>query len=62
MNPTTDHERLAIEIIASLINIKTTMAELLLNPAGVPREVYGPLLYFPLFTPDEAEAFLEAAL
>jgi hypothetical protein len=45
MNPTTDHERLAIEIIASLVNIKTTMAELLLNPAGVPREVYGPLLY-----------------
>ena len=37
--------RLAIEAIATLVHIKNTMAELLLKPAGVPAEVYRPLLY-----------------
>lgn len=37
--------RLAIEAIATLVHIKNTMAELLLKPAGVPPEVYRPLLY-----------------
>jgi len=45
MNPNTEQERLAIEILATLVNIKTTMVELLLKPAGVPREIYGQLLY-----------------
>jgi hypothetical protein len=36
--------RVAIEAIATLIHIKETMAELLLKPAGVPPEVYRPLL------------------
>lgn len=37
--------RVAIEIISTLVHIKNTMAELLLKPAGVPGEVYRPLLY-----------------
>src|SRR5690349_9496440 len=37
--------RLAIEIIATLVHIKNTMAELLLKPAGVPSDVYRALLY-----------------
>jgi hypothetical protein len=36
--------RVAIEAIATLIKIKATMGELLLKPAGVPRQVYSPLL------------------
>ncbi len=39
-----EERRLAIEIIATLVNIKDTMAERILKPAGVPREIYGPLL------------------
>ncbi|MCL4551963.1 MAG: hypothetical protein M1305_00180 [Candidatus Marsarchaeota archaeon] len=35
---------MAIEAIATLVNIKKAMVELLLKPAGVPAEVYGPLL------------------
>jgi hypothetical protein len=37
--------KLAIEIIASLVHIKNTMAELLLKPSGVPIEIYRSLLY-----------------
>jgi hypothetical protein len=39
-----DERRLAIEIIASLVNVKHTMAELVLDPSGVPPEVYRPIL------------------
>lgn len=41
----TDEHRLAIEAIATLCHIKRTMVELLLKPAGVPEDVYRPLLY-----------------
>lgn len=34
----------AIEVIATLVDIKSTMIEMLLRPAGVPPEVYQPLL------------------
>lgn len=37
--------RLAIEVIATLVHVKHTMAELVLKPAGIPPEVYRPLLY-----------------
>lgn len=37
--------RLSIEIISTLVHIKNTMAELILKPAGIPPEVYKPLLY-----------------
>ena len=37
--------RLAIEIIATLVHIKSAMSELILKPAGVPPEIYRPLLY-----------------
>jgi hypothetical protein len=37
--------RLVIEIIATLIHIKSTMAELVLKPSGIPMEIYQPLLY-----------------
>ena len=36
--------RLAIEAIATLVNVKRVMAELLLEPAGIPSQLYGPLL------------------
>jgi hypothetical protein len=42
---TVEARRLAIEIIATLVHIKNTMAELLLKPAGIPSEIYRPLLY-----------------
>ena len=35
---------MAIEAIATLVNIKKAMAELILKPAGVPGEIYRPLL------------------
>jgi hypothetical protein len=37
--------RLVIEVIATLVHVKHTMAELILKPAGIPPEVYRPLLY-----------------
>jgi len=40
-----DARRLAIEIIATLVHIKTTMAEMILKPAGIPGDIYRPLLY-----------------
>ncbi|MCX9025183.1 MAG: restriction endonuclease [Candidatus Methanoperedens sp.] len=39
-----EERRVAIEAIATLVNIKATMAELILKPAGVPWEIYRPLL------------------
>jgi hypothetical protein len=40
-----ESRRLAIEVIATLVHIKATMAELLLKPAGIPVDIYKPLLY-----------------
>lgn len=40
-----EERRTAIEIIATLVHIKSTLAEMILKPAGVPVEVYRPLLY-----------------
>src|SRR2546430_6867693 len=40
-----EEERVAIEAIATLVNVKRVMAELILKPAGVPPTIYGPLLY-----------------
>ena len=39
-----EQRRLAIEIIATLVHIKSTMAAEILKPAGVPIGLYGPLL------------------
>lgn len=36
--------KVAIEAIATLVNVKHTMAELLLKPAGIPSQLYGPLV------------------
>ncbi|MDE2761745.1 MAG: hypothetical protein OXK74_03005, partial [Gemmatimonadota bacterium] len=38
-------KRLAIEIIATLVHVKNTMAKMILEPAGIPPEVYSSLLY-----------------
>lgn len=40
-----EERRLAIEVIATLVHIKNTMVELILRPAGVPPDIYRPLLY-----------------
>jgi len=40
-----EERRVAIEAIATLVNIKRMMAELILEPAGVSPEIYSPLLY-----------------
>ena len=37
-------QKLANEIIATLVNIKNAMAELILKPSGIPMEIYKPLL------------------
>ena len=39
-----EENKLAIEIIATLVNIKNTMAKLILEPSGVPQNIYLPLL------------------
>lgn len=44
MEITIEERRLAIEAMATLVNIKDAMAERILKPAGVPREIYRPLL------------------
>ncbi len=44
MDITVEERRVAIEVICTLVNIKHTMAELLLKPASVPREIYASLL------------------
>ncbi len=40
-----EERRLAIEIIATLAHIKRVMADFILKPAGVPSDVYQPILY-----------------
>jgi hypothetical protein len=44
MDPGVEGRRVTIEIIATLVHIKSTMAELILKPAGVPADVYQSLL------------------
>lgn len=44
MDPGIEERRVAIETIATLVNIKSTMVNLILQPAGVPIEIYRPLL------------------
>jgi hypothetical protein len=39
-----DEQRVIIEAIATLVNIRQAMAELILKPSGVPKELYQPLL------------------
>jgi hypothetical protein len=41
----TDERRVAIEALATLCHIKRVQVELVLRPAGVPEEIYAPLLY-----------------
>jgi len=45
MNLSIEEQRVAIEAIATLVNVKKAMAELLLAPAGVPPEIYQSLLH-----------------
>lgn len=45
MNIGVDGYRLIVEILSTLVHIKTTMAELILKPAGVPLEAYSDLFY-----------------
>jgi hypothetical protein len=45
MSLSTEEQRVAIEAIATLVNIKKAMADLILKPAGVPFEIYQPLLH-----------------
>lgn len=39
-----DEQRVIIEAIATLVNIRQAMADLILKPSGVPKELYQPLL------------------
>ena len=41
----TDERKVAMEAIATLCHIKRVMVDLLLKPAGVPENIYQPLLY-----------------
>lgn len=41
----TEERRTAIEVIATLAHMKNALADLILRPAGVPLDVYRPLLY-----------------
>ncbi len=43
MDLRTDERRTVIQIIATLVHVKSTMVEKLLKPAGVPVEIYRPL-------------------
>lgn len=40
-----DARRLAVEIIATLVHIKSTMVDMILKPSGITSDIYGPLLY-----------------
>jgi hypothetical protein len=40
-----EERRVAIEVIATLVHLKNATADLILRPAGIPSEVYLPLLY-----------------
>jgi hypothetical protein len=39
-----EERRVAVELIATLANVKNVMVDLILKPAGVPQDVYRPLL------------------
>lgn len=43
--PDTNNQKLVIEVISTLVNIKSTMADLILKPAGVPTDSYRLILY-----------------
>jgi hypothetical protein len=45
MDSDIEGRRVAIEVMATLVHIKNTMAELILKPAGVPLDIYRNLLY-----------------
>lgn len=45
MNDDVEQRKLVIEIISTLVHIKTTMVELVLKPAGVPLEIYKNIIY-----------------
>src|SRR5689334_1593291 len=40
-----DARRLAVEIIATLVHIKSTMADMILKPSGITSDIYSSLLY-----------------
>ena len=40
VDPGVEGRRLAIEVIATLVYIKSTMVKLLLRPSGVPQDIY----------------------
>jgi len=45
MDASIEGRKVAIEAIATLVNIKHVMVDLILKPAGVPQDVYSSLLY-----------------
>jgi hypothetical protein len=45
LSASVEEKRLAVEIIATLVNIKDTMVDLILKPAGVPAEIYKPIIH-----------------
>lgn len=45
MNLSIEEQRVAIEAIATLVNVKKAMAELILAPVGIPSEIYQSLLH-----------------
>jgi hypothetical protein len=45
LSASVEEKRLAIEIIATLVYIKDTMADLILKPAGVPADIYKPIIH-----------------
>lgn len=45
MDTGVEERRVVIEAIATLVKIKHVMADLILRPAGIPSEIYRPLLY-----------------
>lgn len=45
MRPDIEEKSVAIQVISTLVNIKSAMADLILKPAGVPKDIYAPLLY-----------------
>ena len=44
MDISVEERRVAIQAIATLAHYKNVMVNLILKPAGIPSEVYGPLL------------------
>jgi hypothetical protein len=45
MNIGIEEKKVAVEAISVLVHIKQTMADLLLDPAGVPHQIYTPLFH-----------------